>query len=85
MEAETRGPISGAEGMRQPCQPLAETSIDLRCRDLPRDGLHRAGVVAAQDPVVEFLEVDAPLRQLPFEIFLAVEAEPCVEPLRLCQ
>ena len=73
--ADPRGPVPGGEGMRQPCHPLAEQGVDPQCRDLPRDGLHRLGLLAAQDAVVECLEADAPLRQLPLEIFVPVEAE----------
>ena len=58
-------PVADPERMRQPRQPLAQQRVDPRRRQGVRQPLDRLRVVAAQDAVVERLECDAPLRQLP--------------------
>ena len=62
-------PVAGRERMRQPRQPLAQQGIDPRCAVSP--SANRCSRVgdrrSAGDAVVERLERDAPLRQLPLQ------------------
>ena len=68
-------PVGGLEGVRQPSQPFAQQLVDLLRRQPVGQPLHRLGVRAAQDAVVERLERDAPLRQLPLQILVPVDAQ----------
>ena len=68
-------PVAGLEGVRQPGQPLAQQRIDLVCRQSVGEPLHRLGVRAAPDAVVERLERNAPLGQLPLQVLVPVDAQ----------
>ena len=68
-------PVVGRKRVRQPSQPLAQQRVDLLGRQAVGQPLHRRGVRATQDAVVERLEPDAPLRQLPLQILVPVDAQ----------
>jgi len=61
--------------MREAVQPLAKEGVDLLGRQPVAQRLQTLRVGARQDPVVEGLEGDPPLRQLPLHVLVAVEAE----------
>ena len=68
-------PVAGREGVRQTGQPLAQQRVDPRRRQPVGQPLHPRGVRAAQDAVVERFERDAPLRQLPLQVLVPVDAQ----------
>ena len=53
----------------------AKQRVDLVCRQSVGEPLHRLGVRAAPDAVVERLERDAPLGQLPLQVLVPVDAQ----------
>ena len=67
--------VGGGEGMRQTCQPLAQQRIDLGRRQAVAKLLQALGVGAGKDAVVQGLEGDAFLGQLPLDVFVAVDAQ----------
>ena len=73
--ADALSPVGGREGVGQAGQPLAQQRIDLPRRQPVGQPLQAFGVRAAQDAVVERLVGDAPLRQLPLEVLVSVDAQ----------
>ena len=73
--ADVCGAVGGGERMGQSRQPLAQQRVDARRPHLPGDGLHRLGVVAAQNAVVERLESDAALDRLTLQILMPVHTQ----------
>ena len=67
--------ILAREGMRQSRQPLAQQRVDLGGRQSVAELLQTLGVGTAQNAVVEGLEGDAFLGQLPLDVFVAVDAQ----------
>ena len=67
--------IPAGEGMRQAVQPLAKEGVDLVGRQPVAQGLQPPRVGTRQDPVVQGLEGDPPLGELPLHVLVAVEAE----------
>jgi hypothetical protein len=68
-------PVLGGEGVGQAGQPLAQQGVDLGGGQAVSQLLQALGVGAAQDAVVEGLEGDALLGQLPLDVLVAVDAE----------
>jgi hypothetical protein len=73
--ADTGLAVGGRIRMREPLEPLAEEALDLRRPETVTDPLRGLEVGAGEEPIVERLEGDAALRQLAFQILVAVEAE----------
>src|SRR5262245_49209763 len=69
------GLLPRREGTRKTVLPLAQESLDAMGRQSVGQGLHPPRVVAAQDPVGQFLIADTLLGELPFKILMAVEAK----------
>ena len=61
--------------MGQPRQPLPQQRVDLGGREAVAELLQPSGVGAAQDAVVQGLEGDPFLGQLPLDVLVAVDAE----------
>ena len=61
--------------MRQLRQPLAQQRVDLRRRQAVAELLQPLGIGAGANAVVESLEGDALLGQLPLDVFVAVDAK----------
>jgi len=59
----------------QPSQPFPQQGVDLGGREAVADPLQPARVGAAEDAIVEGLEGDPLLGQLPLGILVAVDAE----------
>ena len=73
--ADARRAVRGRVRVRQARQPLAQQRVDpLRVQPFGQRP-HGAGVPAAQDPVVERLERDAPLRELALQVLVPVDAQ----------
>ena len=68
-------PIRGRERMRQLAQPLSQQGIDLVRAQAVTDCLQPLGIVTAQHSIVERLETDPLLLQLPFGILMTVQAQ----------
>ena len=60
---------------RLPPQPLTKEGVDLRGRQPVTQGLQAPRVGTGKDPIVQGLEGDPALGQLPFDVLVAVEAE----------
>jgi len=56
-------------------EPLPEEGVDLGGREPVAQGLELAGVGAGTDAVVQGLERDPPMGQLPLHLLVAVQAE----------
>src|SRR5258708_31502938 len=65
--------------MREQTQPLAQKAVDLLRRQAIADLLHPLRLGAAEDAIVERLESDAFLGELPLGVFVAVQAELGIE------
>ncbi len=63
------------KGMRQAAEPFAKHRVDLRGVQGIGDTLHAGGILAGSNAVIERLVGDVPLRELPFEPFVAIETE----------
>ena len=67
--------IRGRERMRQLAQPLPQQGIDLVRAQAITDCLQPLGIVTAQHSIVERLETDPLLLQLPFGVLMTVQAQ----------
>src|SRR5580704_2578987 len=67
--------IAHAVGMRQQSQPFPQQGVDLLRAESIADGLKSFRIIAAQDSIIESVESDPLLSQLPFGVFVSVEAE----------
>lgn len=70
---ETSGPIGRCQLLRQDCQPFADQGIELPVVEPGGDRLGAGGICAGQQAIVQRLEGDAFLGQLPLQVFVAVE------------
>jgi len=82
LELQDRAGVPGAgpairrgEGVREPGEPLPEQGRELRGREPVREGLEPAGVGAGLDAVIEGVDGDPPLGELPLQVLVAVAAE----------
>src|SRR2546427_1938602 len=65
--------VSRAQGQRQAVQPLVQEGLDVLGTQLLGQSLKPLRVVATQKAIIQVLEADALLGQLPLEPFVAVE------------
>ena len=74
-----RGPVGGAERVRQPGQPLAQQRVDLGRAQGVADRLQGGRVIDGGEAVVQRGEADPRLGGLPLGPFVAVDAQLGVE------
>jgi len=67
--------VGRGERVRQPAEPLPEKGIDLGGRQPIAEGLESARIGAGADAVVQGLEGNPALRQLPLDVLVPVETQ----------
>jgi hypothetical protein len=73
--AVTGGAVLGGKWVRQACQPLASQGVDALSGQAVAQWLQPLRVGAGKDAIVQGLKGNAALLQLPFDVFVTIEAK----------